>query len=702
MDRAILACLAAAGLASAASRPDPVATNMDPRNINRGAQMLSSDYLDQPYCIVSTHPSFRGEWLCLITQDSEHEGGKGEHVLALRSADEGRTWSATTALEGGTTITNAYSAPVQEETSGRVMAVYNMNVHNISSLPSGKPLSRTDELGAFRARYSDDNGRSWSEPWELPLPTTAIDLGNSWAGKVQIFWNVDVFHTWPVPGQAWPAAGFFFTKIGVYPQSPPEEDFVMVSADLLRPGIVPANATWVLAPNATDAAGGAGSWRGLLPPNGNPAVFEEPHLLPLPSGSGFWMEARTTQGFLAAAATGETHHPVGGWPGRASFARHWVPTRPGADDEATAAVAAAAASAGASGAVKAAVAAAGAAGLASTGLVKQPRGPTQLRRLSPTLPNGTTAAVMALLYYSNSETGYSGGSRNPYWLALGTEVAPAAGGAPDVVWSQPEVVLYDRLYPEDRPGYPDMLVRASDGAVVITETNKSVARTHVVAAETVAALLRQRTQRLPATRGQVARLGASPKGAPGNPVPVPALSSFAPYNASGAAGDGLTVELVLRDHSSAAEGDVVASSLAAAEGGPPAGIEISVAAGGALTLRVNGPDGGSLLHQMDALCGAALSREGPHSVAAVADSSARLVLWVVDGTLCDGAEQARGWGWFNTDASDDPVSSGGSGRMLVAPSYGGSIVGGRVYNRALLVSELVGNFRAGVEAFEAA
>jgi hypothetical protein len=56
------------------------------------------------------------------------------------------------------------------------------------------------------------------------------------------------------------------------------------------------------------------------------------------------------------------------------------------------------------------------------------------------------------LYYNNHKTGYAANSRNPYWLAAGHEVDGST-----ILWSQPEIALYDLLDPADRPGYPDFI-----------------------------------------------------------------------------------------------------------------------------------------------------------------------------------------------------------------------------------------------------
>lgn len=51
----------------------------DPRYLPNGKMMLESDYLDQPYCVIDSHLGNR--WVCVVTQDAEHEGGLGERVV---------------------------------------------------------------------------------------------------------------------------------------------------------------------------------------------------------------------------------------------------------------------------------------------------------------------------------------------------------------------------------------------------------------------------------------------------------------------------------------------------------------------------------------------------------------------------------------------------------------------------------------------
>ena len=60
-----------------------------------------------------------------------------------------------------------------------------------------------------------------------------------------------------------------------------------------------------------------------------------------------------------------------------------------------------------------------------------------------------------------------------------------------MLWSQPEIALYNPEDHSDKPGYPDLIVEG--GEVLITETQKTAARLHQVDPQLLAGLWSQRT-----------------------------------------------------------------------------------------------------------------------------------------------------------------------------------------------------------------
>ena len=134
---------------------------IDWRNYTAGQLMLRDSYLDQPYCVQWSNASVSNRWVCAITRNSFPEGSAGEHVEALYSDDAGTSWVVGVRLEPSSNLTNAYSTLILTD-SGRILAVYNMNLDNVTHFPSGAKVTRDDMIGHYVMRFSDDGGETWS------------------------------------------------------------------------------------------------------------------------------------------------------------------------------------------------------------------------------------------------------------------------------------------------------------------------------------------------------------------------------------------------------------------------------------------------------------------------------------------------------------------------------------------------------------
>ena len=165
---------------------------MDMRNIKNGYVIRSDGYSDQPY-VVKTDD---GHWLMTVTVGSGEEGAEGQHVVSLRSADKGKTWVDVTDVSPTNLPESSYS--VMYKTSyGRVYCFFNFNADNTRGIIGSHPIyrngicTRVDTQGHFVFRYSDDNGKSWSEKWyDIPLREFEVDRLNPYGGKIKYFWNV--------------------------------------------------------------------------------------------------------------------------------------------------------------------------------------------------------------------------------------------------------------------------------------------------------------------------------------------------------------------------------------------------------------------------------------------------------------------------------------------------------------------------------
>ena len=164
----------------------------DNRHIASGFEIPTERYSDQPY-VVKTDD---GAWLCTLTTGGGVEGAAGQHVIATRSIDQGRTWSAPVDVEPADGPEASYAAPLKVP-SGRIYLFYNHNTDDRRYVIADDPpykdgkCFRVDSQGYFVFKYSDDHGRSWSaKRHNVPVREMAIDRENPYVGEIRYFWNV--------------------------------------------------------------------------------------------------------------------------------------------------------------------------------------------------------------------------------------------------------------------------------------------------------------------------------------------------------------------------------------------------------------------------------------------------------------------------------------------------------------------------------
>lgn len=394
-------------------------TPLDPRHLSQGWEIPTVSYSDQPYVVIADD----GAWVCTLTTGSGKEGEPGQHVVVLRSTDEGRTWEDPVALEAPDGVEASY-AVILKGPNGRLFVFYNHNTDNVREIPAtvtpyfpdGK-CRRVDSLGYFVFKYSDDHGKTWSAD-RIPIPQRLfeIDRENDFGGKLLYFWNV---------GKAFSHEGAAFVPLhkvgkmgfGFFERS---EGVLLRSSDLFEVED-PADAQWETLPEGEV---------GIRAPEGGNTVGEEHSFTVLSDGS-FYTIFRTIAGHPAHAISRD-----GG--------RSWTPSRflEYADGR----------------------------------RIKNPRAANFVWKCA----NGK------YLYWFHNHggrhlaahpdvRGVAYNDRNPVWICGGVEVD--GEGGPTIAWSQPEILLYDDD-PYIRMSYPDML--ESKGVTYFTETQKDVARTHAV------------------------------------------------------------------------------------------------------------------------------------------------------------------------------------------------------------------------------
>lgn len=106
----------------------------DWRDIRQGREIPTETYSDQPY-VVKTDD---GAWLVCVTTGAGREGQAGQHVITMRSTDQGRTWSAPVDVEPAQGPESSYAVMLKVP-SGRVYIFYNHNTGNVRKVIADNP-----------------------------------------------------------------------------------------------------------------------------------------------------------------------------------------------------------------------------------------------------------------------------------------------------------------------------------------------------------------------------------------------------------------------------------------------------------------------------------------------------------------------------------------------------------------------------------
>jgi len=553
----------------------------DPRHISNGWNIPSEGYADQPY-IVKTDD---GAWLCVMTTGVGKEGQGGQHVVSMRSTDQGRTWEKPVDIEPANGPEASY-AVLLKVPYGRIYAFYNHNTDNVREVKQedGKMQKRVDSLGHYVFKYSDDHGRSWSaKRYDVPIREFECDRNNTYGGKLRFFWNVGrplilgdaavmVMHK--VGAMGW---GFFAQSEGAFFKSKnilTERDPTKITFETLPDGDI-----------------------GLRTPAGGGRVAEEQSIVKLSDGS-LYCVYRTVDGWPACAYSRDGGHT---WTKPA-----YKTYTPGGRR------------------------------------VKHPRAANFAWNCS----NGKFlywfhnhgGRIIADLQ-AGKEPGRSPyDDRNPAWLMAGREVDTPQGKC--IEWSQPEILLYDDD-PYIRMSYPDLVEEG--GKFYVTETQKNVGRIHEIPKAILDGLFKQWDNRRVATNGLSLNLPAD------KPMPKTAkMPALPPLNfrdnkradhGSKDARAGFSLDFWLKV-------DSLKTSTTLLDSREPSGKGILVSTTTTGGVRINLSDGRT---EASWNSDRNLLKPGTlHHVVITVDGGPKIITYVVDGILCDGGEDRQfGWGRFS-------------------------------------------------------
>ena len=245
----------------------PLFERSDPRDIVQGVVLPCESYCDQPYIVVLAD----GTWVCTMTTGRGHEGTVGQHVVATRSTDQGKTWGPLIDIEPASDASASWITPLLTP-YGRIYGFYTCNAENVH-------LGRDDTHGWYVYRYSDDDGLTWSERHRIPIRKTACDTLEVDGKLVQMFWGICK------PRIADNNVYTAFTKLGKYFLG--EGEGWIVHSDNILTEKDPEKIRWTLLPEGE---------HGIRHPEFG-SVQEEHNLVPLDQPGSFCCIYRTTMGF---------------------------------------------------------------------------------------------------------------------------------------------------------------------------------------------------------------------------------------------------------------------------------------------------------------------------------------------------------------------------------------------------------------------
>jgi hypothetical protein len=281
-----------------------------------------------------------------------------------------------------------------------------------------------------------------------------------------------------------------------------------------------------------------------------------------------------------------------------------------------------------------------------------------------------------LFWFHNNFRKNSYDGRNPVWLSGGIE----QNG--NIVWSQPEILLYDMDPTILGMSYPDFIEQ--DGRFWITETQKDQARVHEISNDLIQGLL-EREKYIPLLDRNII-LNADDEMLSIGKTSFPQLPD--PLS-----GGSFTFEMwtTIDDFISECE---VFSTIGAKRKGVKAilrennTIEFEIDDG---KIREKKLDVGRKFISDDQTI-----KEGQlHHIVLIIDGAAKIGMVVVDGILSDGGVDTRDYGWGRIlphigDLNDTNVCT-------LNEEYNGKIHSIRLYNRALKISEVIYLYRKGLK-----
>lgn len=274
--------------------------------------------------------------------------------------------------------------------------------------------------------------------------------------------------------------------------------------------------------------------------------------------------------------------------------------------------------------------------------------------------------------------------RNPVWMCGGIEEDSPTGKI--IRWTQPEILLYDDD-PFVRMSYPDLV--EENGDYYVTETQKDIARVHKIDTGFLELLWQQFDLKEVAQRGLVLSLN-EPDGTMPDAATMPPLPKFVDRDTKRKdygtkhLRTGFSLEVWFQLESLEPLQVLLDNRNESGKG-----LALITTATGTIEIILND---GRTENRWD--CDPGLIKVNTlHHLVVTVDAGPHIITFVVDGKLCDGADYRQfGWGRFSPNLRD----VNGNDTLRIGQILKGQIKSLRVYDRCLLTSEAIGNYKVGL------
>lgn len=273
-----------------------------------------------------------------------------------------------------------------------------------------------------------------------------------------------------------------------------------------------------------------------------------------------------------------------------------------------------------------------------------------------------------LLWHHHNGGRSTAGFRNPVWVSIGT----AAGN--DICWGEPEVLLYERNKSK-RISYPDMM--EVDGTMYISATEKGISRVHPIDAGFLSMLDSQPSRATKTT----ADLQLEETGTLSGSYTMPTLPDLGGYNVQ----KGFTIETRFQTSNLNADQTIFDTF----SGG--SGVRMTVNTAGAVDFEMSD---GTRSVTLRSDTGTVVAGQPAH-ISVHVDSPVKLITLVANGRVGDGTNFNTGtgdrtYGYTHFDSAFGDVNGGD---IAVGSGLNGTVDLLRVYDRALMHTESIANFR---------